>query len=162
MSKREVFKYKGYIGSLEFSVEDKCLFGKIEMINDLITYEAQTISDLEFEFQTSVDDYLVTCNEVGKDPDRPCSGSFNIRIGAELHRTACVVSIERGISLNELVKTAVTVFVNPHSEKLLHEHKHIHYFKREVSKGEVPYKIPTTNDPLRYIEEGGKKWPFLR
>ena len=32
--------YKGFTGSAEVSIEDQCLFGKIEFIGDLITYEA--------------------------------------------------------------------------------------------------------------------------
>ena len=34
-------EYNGYIGTVEYSQEDKCFFGKLEMINDLVTFEAE-------------------------------------------------------------------------------------------------------------------------
>ncbi len=40
-------KYKGYVGSVEYSEEDNCLFGKvIGMSKDCITYEGTTIDEL--------------------------------------------------------------------------------------------------------------------
>lgn len=33
-----IIKYKGYIGSIEYSSEDKLFFGKIELIDDLVTF----------------------------------------------------------------------------------------------------------------------------
>ena len=32
-------EYNGYIGSIEYSPEDKCFFGKLEMIDDIVTFE---------------------------------------------------------------------------------------------------------------------------
>ena len=49
-----VFKHNGYIGSIETSVEDDCLFGKLLFVRELVTYEAQTISGLKSEFEASV------------------------------------------------------------------------------------------------------------
>lgn len=80
------FKYKGFIGSIRPSVENDCLYGKIEFINDLITYEAETVPEFKKAFETAVDDYLETCKSLGKTPEKPFKGSFNLRIGPELHR----------------------------------------------------------------------------
>ncbi|EJL6486938.1 type II toxin-antitoxin system HicB family antitoxin, partial [Vibrio cholerae] len=79
-------KYKGFWGSCEVSFEDGILHGKIECINDLVTYEAATPVELEEAFHDSVDDYLETCEMLGKEPDKTMSGSFNIRVGSELHK----------------------------------------------------------------------------
>jgi predicted HicB family RNase H-like nuclease len=38
-------------------------------------------------------------------------GSFNIRINPELHKKAAMKSIELGISLNQLVEEAITVWL---------------------------------------------------
>ena len=54
-------EYKGYLGTVEFSAEDNCLFGKIIGINDLISYEAQEVSELKEVFEEAVNDYLFTC-----------------------------------------------------------------------------------------------------
>ena len=53
-------KYKGYIGSVEYSDEDKCFFGKIELIDDLVTFEATSVEELELNFKNCVDEYLET------------------------------------------------------------------------------------------------------
>ncbi|NYT28693.1 MAG: toxin-antitoxin system HicB family antitoxin [Candidatus Thiodubiliella endoseptemdiera] len=56
-------EHKDYISSVEYSNEDKCFFGKLEMIDDLVTFEADTVEGLEKNFQDSVDDYLSTCKK---------------------------------------------------------------------------------------------------
>ena len=48
-----LIKYKGYIGTVEYSSEDKVLFGKIAYINDLVTFEATTVKDLEKSYWKS-------------------------------------------------------------------------------------------------------------
>lgn len=60
-------EYKNYIGSVEFSSEDNCYYGKLLGIKDLVTYEAPTKIELQKEFQDAVDDYLDFCNEVNND-----------------------------------------------------------------------------------------------
>ena len=40
-------EYKGYYGSIEYSAEDNCLYGKVlGMPKDLISYEGNTASEL--------------------------------------------------------------------------------------------------------------------
>lgn len=50
--------YKGYFGTVEFSVADNVFFGTIAGISDIISYEADTMADLRTAFQESVDDYI--------------------------------------------------------------------------------------------------------
>lgn len=59
----EMFTYQGYQGSVETSIEEDVLHGKILFINDLVTYEAVTIKKLRQEFEMAVDDYLETCKQ---------------------------------------------------------------------------------------------------
>jgi predicted HicB family RNase H-like nuclease len=122
-----IFEYKGYSGSLEVSAEDHCLFGKILFITDLVTYEAETVSDLEAEFVAAVDDYILTCKEVGKEPQRPFKGSFNVRITPNLHRRAALKAYKENISLNELTAKAITAYVNKTSQPIIEHHDHHHY-----------------------------------
>ena len=45
-------KYKGSSGSVEYSEEDSCLFGKVlGLKKDCITYEGETISELKSDFE---------------------------------------------------------------------------------------------------------------
>ena len=52
--------------NIEYIVEDKILFGKIEGISDLVTFESADANKIEEEFHKAVDDYLAFCKEVGK------------------------------------------------------------------------------------------------
>ncbi len=100
-------QYKGYTGSVEVSIEDGCLFGKIQFINDLVSYEGQTVDELRESFRNAVDGYLDMCKELKEKPEKPFKGSFNVRIGSELHREAARAAREEGISLNEFVAKGV-------------------------------------------------------
>ena len=86
--KKDHLKYKGYEGTIETSIEDDILFGTIAFINDTVTYEAETITKLKEEFHSAVDHYLKLCEKVGKEPDKPFKGIFNVRISPELHKEA--------------------------------------------------------------------------
>lgn len=101
------FEYKNYIGSCNISVEDNCLWGKIEFISDIVTYEAKTVDELKKEFELAVESYLETCKAGGITPKKTCKGSFNIRIGSELHQKALMAASKTGKSLNDYIKTLI-------------------------------------------------------
>ncbi|TNG91551.1 type II toxin-antitoxin system HicB family antitoxin, partial [Pasteurellaceae bacterium USgator41] len=73
----ETMKFKGFVGSIEISISDNILHGKLLHINGLITYEAETPSALESAFHDAVEDYLADCEARGINPQKPCSGKFN-------------------------------------------------------------------------------------
>ena len=102
-----MLNYKGYFGSVEVSVEDDVLHGKIQCVNDLVTYEAETPGGLKAAFEEAVDDYLDTCKQLGKSPDKPMSGTFNIRIGSGLHKKAFLAAAADKTTLNDYVRKAI-------------------------------------------------------
>lgn len=104
-----LLKYKGYLGSAEYSAEDDVLYGKIIAINDLVTYEGDSVKGLKRAFREAVDDYLDTCAALNKAPDKTFKGSFNVRVSRELHRSAAVRAQALGISLNEFVKRSLSM-----------------------------------------------------
>lgn len=104
-------EYKGYWTNIEYSVEDKVLYGKIEGIDDLVTFESENAEDIEREFHSAVDDYLAFCKEVGKDPNKAYKGVFNVRISPELHRETVRLARKRNITLNECVGQAIKAFL---------------------------------------------------
>ncbi|HET6555784.1 MAG TPA: hypothetical protein VFG54_00625 [Prolixibacteraceae bacterium] len=59
----EQLTYKGFIGSVQFSAQDKVFFGKIEGITDLVTFEGTTMKELEEGFQSMVDRHLMDSRE---------------------------------------------------------------------------------------------------
>lgn len=107
-----LLQHRGYFGSIEASPEDNCLFGKLLFIKALITYEGQTVAELGQAFRESVDDYLVTCQSLAHTPETPCKGSFNVRVGHDLHLAASVAASKLQISLNDLTKQALDAFLH--------------------------------------------------
>ena len=103
----KLLKHKDYYGSVEFSAEDSCLFGQIQFINALVTYEGESITEIDRSFKDAVNDYIITCEQLGHEPEKTCKGSFNIRIGSELHRDALICAKNMGMNLNEFVKNSI-------------------------------------------------------
>ena len=104
--------YKDYVGSVEFSEEDAVFHGKVIGIKSLLSFEGDSVSTLIEDFRNAVDEYLEFCAEKGKTPERPFKGSFNVRVGADLHRKAAMAASVRGVSLNMLVEDAIRQAVN--------------------------------------------------
>ena len=103
----KLMEYEGFYGSVEASVEDGCLFGKLEFIDPLVNYEGTTVQEVEVAFQEAVNDYIKNCEELNVEPRKPYRGTFNVRIGHDLHRAAAISARQKEINLNELVKRAI-------------------------------------------------------
>lgn len=102
-----VLQYKDYLAAIEFSAEDEVFYGKILGIDDLVNFEGASVKELKKAFQDAVEDYLDTCKELGKEPNKTYKGTFNVRIGSELHKEAAIFAASHNISLNDFVKTAI-------------------------------------------------------
>jgi predicted HicB family RNase H-like nuclease len=110
-------KHQGYIGSIEASLEDNCLFGKILFIKALVSYEGKTVAELDAAFREAVDDYLTTCLALGQTPEKPCKGSFNVRVGHDLHLAAALEATRKKVTLNDLTRQALSEFLLHHCAK---------------------------------------------
>ena len=108
----ETYTYKGYQGSVETSIEDGVLHGKILFINDLVTYEAQTLKALKKQFELAVNDYLASCKELDKEPDKTLTGQFNVRVGEDLHKRIALQSLQTDTSINAVVVAALSAYLN--------------------------------------------------
>ena len=117
-----ILEYKGYFTKVEYSAEDNILFGKIEGIRDLVTFECEDVKDLEKEFHEAVDDYLAFCTDIGKEPNKTYSGTFNVRISPELHRAAAMAADRAGEKLNAYVKDAIQEKVSGNNKTEFHFH----------------------------------------
>jgi len=101
-------KYKGYIGSVDYSEDDNILFGKVlGMSKDAITYEGTTVEELRADFETAVDHYLATCAANGTEPRKSYTGILNIRISPDVHGQLASLAQKFGTSINSVIKTAI-------------------------------------------------------
>ena len=99
--------YKGYTGTLELDQEEGVFHGRVVGITDVVTYEGKSPEKLVQAFHDSVDDYLAFCAETNKDPEKPWSGKFVVRISPELHMLAAEAASKADQSLNAWVKLAI-------------------------------------------------------
>ena len=113
----DILQYKTYLATVHFSAEDEVFYGEIIGINDLVSFEGTTVKELKKAFHEAVDDYIATCEEMGKEPEKTYKGSFNVRIPMELHRQAAMYASIKKISLNDLVRQAIDIVVNKAPDK---------------------------------------------
>lgn len=104
---KNILKYKGFIGSVNFSAEDRAFYGKVEGINDLVTFEGTTVDELEEAFKYMVEEHIQDCEQEGKPAEKSYKGSFNVRISPDLHRQAAQIASIQGITLNQLIQRAI-------------------------------------------------------
>ena len=103
----DVLNYKGFIGSVRFSAQDDVFFGKVEGVNDLITFEGNTVKDLKDAFVYVIDEHIKDCESENIPVEKSYKGSFNIRLTPDLHRRAAIMAKAQGSTLNSFVKKAI-------------------------------------------------------
>lgn len=108
---KDMMAYKGYIGSVHYSDEDGLLYGKVEFVRSLISYEGMDTKALRSAFEEGVDDYLALCADRDIEPEQPFKGTFNVRTGSKLHRRAALRAQEKEIPLNALVVQALETYL---------------------------------------------------
>lgn len=100
-------RHHGLFGSVLYDDRRQILHGRVEGIREKITYEANDVKALKKRFESAVDEYLSTHT-----PRLRHNGTFNIRIGAELHQKAALKAKQQRMNLNQLVKAAVEKYLD--------------------------------------------------
>ncbi len=108
-----VIQYRNYHAKIEYSAEDNMLIGSVINIQDSLNFHGSSIEEITQAFHDSVDNYLELCKMLGKTPEKAYKGSLNIRIPQELHRRAAIMAETEGISLNQLIQSAIEERVHP-------------------------------------------------
>ncbi len=102
-----MMNYKGYIGTVEYDDENRVFTGSVINTRAVITFQGESVDEIEKEFRLSIDDYLSWCKEDGVEPEKPYSGRFNVRFTPELHQRAAVGAKMLGMSLNSFIEKSV-------------------------------------------------------
>ncbi len=100
-------KYKGYEAKIEYDDEDRLFVGRVINTKDVIAFDGTSVEELEQSFQVVIEEYLEDCQAMGKEPDKPFSGRFNLRISPELHRKIALLANKQNVSLNTFVEQAL-------------------------------------------------------
>lgn len=141
-----ILQYKEYFASISFSREDDVLYGKIIGINDLVSFEGASVQELKTAFEEAVEDYLETCKELNKEPDKTYKGSFNIRLTPDLHRKAALCAAFHNVSLNDFVRQSIEIAIS--NEKL------------PVSNNDKGIPVGSGDTPWVVVPPGSKADPF--
>lgn len=118
----DILEYKNYYAEYTSVLKMKFSLGKASSLESMIlSFEGSTVTELKKEFQEAVEDYLTTCKELAKEPEKAYKGSFNIRIPSELHRQAARQASLNKLTLNDFVRKAIDAMV---SSTRIHERPH--------------------------------------
>ncbi|MGC9343159.1 MAG: type II toxin-antitoxin system HicB family antitoxin [Bacteroidales bacterium] len=104
---KNIIRYKGFIGSVNYAAEDRVFYGKIEGINDLVSFEGSTVDELEKGFKYMVDKHIEDCKKNKIPVEKSYKGNLNIRLSPELHKKAAYNAAIKGVSLNQYINDAI-------------------------------------------------------
>ena len=104
---KDTLTYKGFIGSVHYASEDRVFYGKVEGVNDLISFEGSTVQDLEEGFKYMVDEHIKDCTRQEIPLEKSYKGNLNIRLSPDLHKKAVYNATLKGVSLNQYINDAI-------------------------------------------------------
>jgi predicted HicB family RNase H-like nuclease len=99
--------YRGYAAHIAYSDEDGCFVGHIAGIRDVVGFHGESVAELRTAFAEAVDDYLETCEKLGRIPQKPYSGKLLLRVDPVLHARAAMLAEAQGKSLNAWAQEAL-------------------------------------------------------
>ena len=109
-----IITYKGYQGSFEYDSDADIFHGDVLHINDVITFQGRSIDELKDALAESIEVYLEYCTNKGKSPQKPFSGTFNVRLNPEIHQRLAMQAANAGVSLNKWVANTLEKAVAIH------------------------------------------------
>jgi predicted HicB family RNase H-like nuclease len=98
-----ILTYKGYQGSFEYDPDADIFHGDVLHLTDVITFQGRSIDELKAALAESIEVYLEYCAKKGRAPQKPFSGTFNVRLTPEVHQRIAMLAAHDGISLNKWV-----------------------------------------------------------
>ena len=105
-------KYKGYEAVVKYSDEDETFIGEVINTRDMLVFDGNDVTEIEQSFHAVVDDYLEDCDKEDREPNKPFSGQFVMRVDPKLHRELFIRAKHSGQSLNAYVQGKLSQAVN--------------------------------------------------
>ena len=63
--------YKDYSTSMVSDTEDKIIVGRVQDVDDIISFHGASVAECESNFHAAIDDYLAASEELGSAPEKP-------------------------------------------------------------------------------------------
>ena len=99
--------YRGYTTNMVYDMEDKIIVGRVQDVDDIISFHGASVAEFESNFHLAIDDYLAAAEELGSLPEKPASGKVMLRIAPEVHAAALKAAARSGTSLNKWAESAL-------------------------------------------------------
>jgi predicted HicB family RNase H-like nuclease len=90
-----------------FDAEDKVIVGRVQDIDDTISFHGDSVSEFEANFHAAIENYLAASREFGSAPEKPASGKVTLRIAPEVHAAALKAAARSGTSLDKWAEGAL-------------------------------------------------------
>ena len=108
-----MIEYKGYIGVVDFDPEINLFHGTVINTQDVITFYGASVSELREEMQKSLEIYFEVCEEQGKVPDKPFSGTLTIETSPELYGRIVLNAARRQLEIDAYLQEVLEKAVSP-------------------------------------------------
>ena len=102
-----MLEYKGYKARIEHDPEVGALVGTVINSADRLTFDGDSLAQLQEGLVETVDAYLEFCAELGREPSRLFSGKFSVRLPPELHQRAALTASRKQQSLNSWIASLI-------------------------------------------------------
>jgi predicted HicB family RNase H-like nuclease len=99
--------HDGYVALVELDEEAGFFHGEVINTTDVLTFQGRTPDELKAAFADTIADYVQWCRERGKEPERPYSGHFTLRLAPELHRRVATAAARERKSVNAFIAEAL-------------------------------------------------------
>lgn len=105
--------HEGHVATIELDEDAGIFHGEVINTRDVLTFQGRTPNELKQAFADTIDDYVSWCRQRGKEPEKPYSGNFTLRVSPELHRRLAVAAARAGKSLNGFITETLDEAAQP-------------------------------------------------
>lgn len=107
-----MMQYKGYLARVEFDADANIFHGEVINTRDVITFQGQSVGELQQAFRDSVEDYLAFCAKRGEEPDKSFSGRFTIHLSPDQHKKIILAAEKSGKNVESWITEVLTHAAN--------------------------------------------------
>jgi predicted HicB family RNase H-like nuclease len=110
MMDNNTMKYKGYTALIEFSDEDGCFVGRVTGINDIVSFDGETVDEIRKNFRDMIEHYIAACAHENRKPNTPTS-EVMVPVPPALYAKIAQKAEYDGIPVNALMETVLQKFI---------------------------------------------------
>jgi predicted HicB family RNase H-like nuclease len=99
--------YKNYLAKIHFDNEANIFHGEVINIRDVITFEGESVDELQKSFRDSINDYLDFCNSRNEQPESPLNGYVTLNIPLSHQKLISNAAQKSGKDFDEWIIEAI-------------------------------------------------------